>query len=70
MVSWLELVYDYSLAILGMDVLLHLPYVWHHLDVAAVDIYLNVVSFLLAHILDISWTYMFLVIPLYLRIPL
>ena len=66
MVSWLELVYDYCLAILGMDVLLHLLYVRHHLYVAAVDVYLNVVSFLLAHILDISWTYMFLVIPLYL----
>ena len=70
MVSWLELVYDYGLAILGMDVLLHLLYVRHHLYVAAVDIYLNFISFLLAHILDISWTYMFLVIPLYLRIPL
>ena len=58
MVSWLELVYDYSLAILDMDMLLHLPYVWHHLDVAAVDVYLDVVLFLLAHILDISWTYL------------
>ena len=58
MVSWLEFVYDYSLAILGMDVLLHLPYVWHHLDVASVDVYLDVVLFLLAHILDISWTYL------------
>ena len=66
MVSWLELVYDYGLAILGMDVLLHLLDVWHHLDVASVDVHLNFVLFLLAHILDISWTYMFLVIPLYL----
>ena len=54
MVSWLELVYDYSLAILGMDVLLHLPYVWHHLDVASVDVYLDIVLFLLAHILNIT----------------
>ena len=53
MVSWLELVYDYSLAILGMDMLLHLPDVWHHLDVASVDVYLDVVLFLLAHILNI-----------------
>ena len=53
MVSWLELVYDYSLAILGMDMLLHLHDVWHHLDVASVDVYLNVVLFLLAHILNI-----------------
>lgn len=50
MQSWLEFVYDYCLAILGMNMLLHLPYVGHHLDVAAVDVYLNVVSFLLAHI--------------------
>ena len=53
MVSWLELVYYYSIAILGMDMLLHLPYVWHHLDVASVYIYLDVVLFLLAHILNI-----------------
>ena len=53
MVSWLELVYDYSLAILGMDMLLHLPDVWHHLDVSSVDVYLDVVLFLLAHILNI-----------------
>lgn len=53
MVSWLELVYDYGLAILGMDVLLHLTYVWHHLDVASVDVYLDVVLFLLAHIFNI-----------------
>ena len=53
MVSWIELVYDYGLAILGMDVLLHLPDVWHHLYVAAVDVYLNVVLFLLAHTLNI-----------------
>ena len=53
MVSWIELVYDYSIAILGMDVLLHLPDVWHHLDVASVDVYLHVVLFLLAHILNI-----------------
>ena len=50
MVSWLELVYDYSIAILGMDVLLYLLDVWHHLNVASVDVYLNVVLFLLAHI--------------------
>ena len=53
MVSWLELVYDYGLAILGMDVLLHLLNIWHHLDVASVDVYLNVVLFLLSHILNI-----------------
>ena len=53
MVSWLELVYYYGLAILGMDVLLNLHYVWHHLDVASVDVYLNIVLFLLAHILNI-----------------
>ena len=53
MVSWLELVYDYSLTILGMDMLLHLPDVWHHLDVASVDVYLDVVLFLLSHILNI-----------------
>ena len=53
MVSWLELVYDYCLTILGMDVLLHLSYVWHHLYVASVDVYLDVVLFLLAHILNI-----------------
>ena len=53
MVSWIELVYDYSIAILGMDVLLHLSYVWHHLDVASVDVYLDVVLFLLSHILNI-----------------
>ena len=53
MVSWIELVYDYSIAILGMDMLLHLPDVWHHLDVASVDVYLNVVLFLLSHILNI-----------------
>ena len=53
MVSWLELVYDYGLAILGMDMLLNLPDVWHHLDVASVDVYLDVVLFLLAHILNI-----------------
>ena len=53
MVSWIELVYDYSLAILGMDMLLHIPDVLHHLDVASVDVYLDVVLFLLAHILNI-----------------
>ena len=53
MVSWLELVYDYGLAILGMDVLLHLLNIWHHLDVASVDVYLDVVLFLLSHILNI-----------------
>ena len=36
-----------------MDVLLHLPYVWHHLDVASVVVYLDVVLFLLAHILNV-----------------
>ena len=46
MVSWIELVYDYSIAILGMDMLLHLTDVGHHLYVAAVDVNLDVV---LAH---------------------
>ena len=55
MVSWLELVYDYGLAILGMDVLLYLPDIWHHLDVAAVDIYLDIVLFILAHVLNITF---------------
>ena len=53
MVSWLEFVYDYCLNILSMDVLLHLLDVWHHLDVASVDVYLDVVLFLLSHILNI-----------------
>ena len=53
MVSWLEFVYDYCLTILSMDVLLHLLDVWHHLDVASVDVYLDVVLFLLSHILNI-----------------
>ena len=43
--SWLEFVYDYCLAILGVDVLLDFLDVWHHLYVAAVDVDFDVVLF-------------------------
>ena len=62
MVSWLEFVDDYGLTVLDMDVLLHLLDVWHHLYVAAVDVYLNVVLFLLAHIFDIILLFFVIVI--------
>ena len=38
-----KFVYDYCIAILGVDMLFNFLYVRHHLDVAAEDVYLNVV---------------------------